>query len=59
MKKYNAPVAEKISFDYKDQVVASNEGPGKDTPTCYAITPYSFLVAPCADTIVGDSFMNN
>ena len=59
MKKYTAPVAEKINFDYKNQVVASSAAGDEKAPKCRPITPMSFAIAPCYDTPDGDTFMNN
>lgn len=42
-KKYEAPTAEAVKFEYKDQVVAAS---GK------CETTYSFAVAPCHDSVM-------
>lgn len=62
MKKvYSTPDAEKVSFDYKEQVVASNADT-PDKPSCYMITPFTFAsripASPCTDKW-GDPVMNN
>lgn len=46
MRKYTAPSAEKISFDYKNQVVASNAG---TVETCDYINTFTVKSDECVD----------
>ena len=49
-KKYDTPVAEKVSFNYKEQVVASPGGTGKD---CYWVGQTVRAFQGCTDSHVG------
>lgn len=55
-KEYTAPVAEKVNFNYKDQVVASNAGDVKSA--CWWVGQASFGFAGCLTTDVGGSANN-
>ena len=44
MRKYSAPSAEKITFDYKNQVVASNSG---TVSSCDYINTFTISDADC------------
>lgn len=55
-KEYTAPVAEKINFNYKDQVVASPSGDGKGA--CWYETQAGYSFFGCVEQDVGGS-MNN
>ncbi len=54
-KAYTMPYAEKISFNYRDQVVASNGG--AIHTTCYYEAQVSYGILGCHDQMVGA--MNN
>lgn len=54
-KKYQTPFAEKISFNYKDQVVASNG----ITTQCHWDGVMGFSILGCYDKIIVDNGMNN
>lgn len=41
MKKYSAPVAEKVNFSYTDQVVASTPGGGGDVNCQHFLSDYN------------------
>lgn len=55
-KEYTAPVAEKVSFNYKDQVVASPSGDAKSN--CWYETKAGFGFFGCLEQDVGGA-MNN
>ena len=50
-KAYTEPSVEKVSFDYKNQVVASEE-------ECFAVQPYSYRKNGCTTTAIGNPVMN-
>ena len=55
-KSYSAPYAEKINFNYKEQVVASNEGGNKGS--CYYQTPGgTHSAVGCVDNKSGESVL--
>lgn len=51
-KEYNAPYAEKIGFDYAEQVVASEAEP------CRPVQPFTINELGCTSKAVGDYVMN-
>lgn len=55
-KEYTAPYAEKINFNYKDQVVASPSGPIKGE--CWYETKASYGFFGCVEKDIGGA-MNN
>ena len=52
-KEYTAPYAEKINFNYKDQVVAS------DSVECFFQAPTGYSKLGCTDKTLGEGAMNN
>lgn len=53
-KAYSAPYAEKISFNYKDQVVAT----GADVNSCYYTGVHTMSYVQCSEQM-GAGNMNN
>lgn len=57
-KEYDAPYAEKIGFNYAEQVVASNNGPIDGPAECNAVQAFSFRYLGCINTPIGTGVMN-
>ena len=54
-KSYSAPYAEKINFNYKEQVVASNDGGKKGS--CHYQTLGTHSAVGCRDNADGESVL--
>ncbi len=52
-KTYEEPIVDKIEFDYKDQVVASNES------ECFVVQDFTLRQIGCTSKPFGDPVVNN
>ena len=60
MRTYKTPCAQKIAFDYKDQVVASNSGEGSSAESdCSFIGKFTNKGFGCFKDFTGEGEMNN